>query len=72
MHAVSGRRPGGPANQPVTALLLAEAVDVRVYVPMRQPLTPRPRPASVSSWTERAAAEETEAAPVANRSGWVG
>ncbi|MBQ1024564.1 serine/threonine-protein kinase [Micromonospora sp. C95] len=45
----------------VAALLLAEAVDARVYVPMREPLMPRPRPA-VSPWTERAATEVTEAA----------
>ncbi|MEU5553169.1 serine/threonine-protein kinase [Micromonospora sp. NPDC047793] len=54
-----------PARRPtslVTALLLAEAVDARVYVPMHQPLLPRQRP-PVSPWTERAASEATEAAP---------
>ncbi|MFG1842442.1 serine/threonine-protein kinase [Micromonospora sp. NPDC049175] len=43
----------------VAALLLAEAVDARVYVPMAIS-TPR-RPAPTSPWTERAAAEATEA-----------
>ncbi|SCL35633.1 serine/threonine protein kinase [Micromonospora nigra] len=54
-----------PARRPsslMAALLLAEAVDARVYVPMHQPVPPRPRPAAVSPWTERAAAEATEAA----------
>ncbi|TCB94325.1 serine/threonine protein kinase [Micromonospora zingiberis] len=54
-----------PTQRPgslVAALLLAEVVDARVYVPMHQPLLPRQRPASVSPWTERAAAEVTEAA----------
>ncbi|GAB3842473.1 hypothetical protein GCM10029963_15570 [Micromonospora andamanensis] len=49
----------------VAALLLAEAVDARVYVPMHEPLMPRQRPPAVSPWTERAAAEATEAAAVA-------
>ncbi|MFF0174993.1 serine/threonine-protein kinase [Micromonospora profundi] len=51
-----------PARRPtslVAALLLAEAVDARVYVPMGLP-TPR-RPAPTSPWTERAATEATEA-----------
>ncbi|NJP35529.1 serine/threonine-protein kinase [Micromonospora thermarum] len=48
----------------MAALLLAEAVDARVYVPMRQPVPPRQRTAVVSRWTEQAAAEATEAAPV--------
>ncbi|MEU4554523.1 serine/threonine-protein kinase [Micromonospora violae] len=43
----------------VAALLLAEAVDARVYVPMTIP-TPR-RQAPISAWTERAAAQATEA-----------
>ena len=51
------RRPGSL----VAALLLAEAVDARVYVPMDQPLALR-RPASVTPWTDQAAAEVTEAA----------
>ncbi|GGM40023.1 hypothetical protein GCM10011608_26030 [Micromonospora sonchi] len=54
-----------PTRRPsslVAALLLAEAVDARVYVPMHQPLMPRPRPPSVSPWTDRAATEVTEAA----------
>ncbi|MET8045914.1 serine/threonine-protein kinase [Micromonospora sp. NPDC005215] len=51
-----------PARRPssmVAALLLAESVDARVYVPMTIP-TPR-RPIPTSAWTERAAAEATEA-----------
>ncbi len=55
-----------PAQRPTSlmaALLLAEAVDARVYVPMRQPVPPRPR-AAVSAWNERAAAEATEVAAV--------
>ncbi|MFG2060755.1 serine/threonine-protein kinase [Micromonospora sp. NPDC048871] len=54
-----------PSRRPsslVTALLLAEVVDARVYVPMHEPLLPRQRPAPVSPWTERAAAAATEAA----------
>ena len=54
-----------PALRPsslVAALLLAEVVDARVYVPMHEPLLPRQRPSSVSPWTDRAAAEVTEAA----------
>ncbi|MEU6077147.1 serine/threonine-protein kinase [Micromonospora sp. NPDC047074] len=48
----------------VAALLLAETVDARVYVPMRQPVAPRQRAVPVSPWTARAAAEVTEAAPI--------
>ncbi|MEH0843801.1 serine/threonine-protein kinase [Micromonospora sp. CPCC 205711] len=44
----------------MAALLLAEAVDARVYVPMLAS-APRPRVAPVSPWTERAATEATEA-----------
>ncbi|SCL72369.1 serine/threonine protein kinase [Micromonospora citrea] len=56
-----------PAERPtslVAALLLAEAVDARVYVPMGQPLAPRQRVGPVSPWTRRAATEATEAAPL--------
>ncbi|MEH1102206.1 serine/threonine-protein kinase [Micromonospora sp. CPCC 205561] len=56
-----------PADRPtslVAALLLAEAVDARVYVPIRQLTPPRQRDGGVSAWTDRAAAEATEAAPV--------
>ncbi|MFC3502304.1 serine/threonine-protein kinase [Micromonospora krabiensis] len=55
-----------PAERPtslVAALLLAEAVDARVYVPMRLPSVPRPRRAAVRPWTEQAAEEVTEVAP---------
>ncbi|MGC5052248.1 serine/threonine-protein kinase [Micromonospora sp. DT48] len=54
-----------PTRRPsslVAALLLAEAVDARVYVPMHEPLMPRQRRPVVSPWTDRAAAEVTEAA----------
>ncbi|RBI94363.1 serine/threonine protein kinase, partial [Micromonospora provocatoris] len=44
-------------------LLLAEAVDARVYVPMTAVL-PRQRAPQVSPWTSRAAAEATEAMAV--------
>ncbi|WCN84267.1 serine/threonine-protein kinase [Micromonospora sp. LH3U1] len=46
----------------IAALLLAEAVDARVYVPMTIPTTRRP--ARTSPWTERAAMEATEAVQV--------
>jgi len=52
-----------PAARPTSlmaALLLAEAVDARVYVPMLV-TPPRRRPAPVSPWTDRAAGEATEA-----------
>lgn len=51
-----GRRP----SSLMAALELAEVVDARVYVPMLASV-PRPRTAPVSPWTERAAAEATEA-----------
>jgi serine/threonine-protein kinase len=47
----------------MAALLLAEAVDARVYVPMVA-TPPRQRIAPVSAWTERAATEATEAIAV--------
>lgn len=59
-----------PARRPTSlmaALLLAEAVDARVYVPM-QASVPRPRSAPVSEWTERAATEATEAVALHDRS----
>jgi len=52
-----------PARRPTSlmaGLLLAEAVDARVYVPMAPP-APRQRRSAVSPWTEQAAAEATEA-----------
>ncbi|MBM7494812.1 serine/threonine-protein kinase [Micromonospora luteifusca] len=54
-----------PAQRPtsmIAALLLAEAVDARVYVPMTIPTTRRSAP--MSPWTEQAAAEATEAVAV--------
>ncbi|MCZ7429734.1 serine/threonine-protein kinase [Micromonospora sp. WMMA1949] len=50
-------------TSPMAALLLAEAVDARVYVPMTA-LLPRQRVPQVSPWTSRAAAEATEAMAV--------
>jgi serine/threonine protein kinase len=53
-----------PAERPtalVAALLLAEAVDARVYVPLGG-LEPIPRPSPVSRWDERAAGAPTSAA----------
>ncbi|WP_084504542.1 serine/threonine-protein kinase [Actinoplanes sp. N902-109] len=54
-----------PAERPtalVAALLLAEAVDARVYVPLMD-LGPRqPRPSAVSPWDERAAEAPTDVA----------
>ncbi|WP_089157890.1 serine/threonine-protein kinase [Micromonospora sp. NBS 11-29] len=55
--------PAARPTSPMAALLLAEAVDARVYVPMTVVL-PRQRAAQVSPWTGRAAAEETEAMAV--------
>ncbi|MEV4492876.1 serine/threonine-protein kinase [Micromonospora coxensis] len=52
-----------PMSRPTSlmaALLLAEAVDARVYVPMLASV-PRPRSTPISPWTERAATEATEA-----------
>ncbi|MEH0826226.1 MULTISPECIES: serine/threonine-protein kinase [unclassified Micromonospora] len=59
-----------PTRRPTSlmaALLLAEAVDARVYVPMLASV-PRPRSAPVSEWTERAATEATEAVALDDRS----
>ncbi|PYC65600.1 serine/threonine protein kinase [Micromonospora arborensis] len=50
----------------VAALVLAEAVDARVYVPMMIPTSRRP--ATVSPWTDQAAAEATEAVAVLDES----
>lgn len=54
-----------PAERPtalVAALLLAEAVDARVYVPLTDLSMMRPRPAQVSPWDERAAGAPTDMA----------
>ncbi|MEU8664081.1 serine/threonine protein kinase, partial [Actinoplanes philippinensis] len=53
-----------PAERPtalVAALLLAEAVDARVYVPLRDLEPADGRPPTISPWTERAAAAPTSA-----------
>ncbi|MET8067714.1 serine/threonine-protein kinase, partial [Micromonospora sp. NPDC005313] len=64
--------PSARPTSPMAALLLAEAVDARVYVPMSAVL-PRQRASQVSPWTSRAAAEATEAMAVdAAPSGRVG
>jgi serine/threonine protein kinase len=59
-----------PAERPtalVAALLLAEAVDARVYVPLMDLSATMPRPSRVSAWTERAAEAPTDMAlPVAD------
>ncbi|MGC4855199.1 serine/threonine-protein kinase [Micromonospora sp. DT4] len=59
-----------PVERPtslVAALLLAEVVDARVYVPMAIP-TQRAPSARSSPWTERAAAQATEAFSVVDGS----
>ncbi|WP_416905918.1 serine/threonine-protein kinase [Micromonospora echinospora] len=56
----------------VAALVLAEAVDARVYVPLAA-APPRPRSGgTVSPWCDRAAAEPTEVAMVADHCGPTG
>lgn len=64
-----------PAERPtalMAALLLAEAVDARVYVPLGG-LAPEARPAPrVSPWDERAAAAPTSAAPASAASASAG
>ncbi|SDS28940.1 serine/threonine-protein kinase [Actinoplanes derwentensis] len=55
-----------PADRPtalVAALLLAESVDARVYVPLGDLDPDSRRQPSVSPWTERAAAAPTSASP---------
>jgi eukaryotic-like serine/threonine-protein kinase len=58
-----------PQDRPtalVAALLLAEAVDARVYVPLME-IGPQPRPRTVSPWDQRAAEAPTSAAmPILN------
>jgi serine/threonine-protein kinase len=54
-----------PAERPtalVAALLLAEAVDARVYVPLVDPGTPMPRPSALPRWDARAAEAPTNVA----------
>ncbi|MEV8503460.1 serine/threonine-protein kinase [Actinoplanes sp. NPDC051475] len=54
-----------PVERPtalVAALLLAEAVDARVYVPLADLGTRMPRPSAVSPWDERAAEAATDVA----------
>ena len=54
-----------PAERPtalVAALLLAEAVDARVYVPLVDMSAVLPRPSRVSAWDERAAQAPTDMA----------
>ncbi|TYB92022.1 serine/threonine protein kinase [Micromonospora sp. WP24] len=61
-----------PAQRPaslVAALVLAEAVDARVYVPMHLSRAPAPRHTVVSPWSDRAAAQVTEAAVAVDRTG---
>jgi serine/threonine-protein kinase len=59
-----------PAERPtalVAALLLAEAVDARVYVPLMDLGATMPRPSRVSPWTEQAAGAPTNMALSADR-----
>ncbi|MDG4809814.1 serine/threonine-protein kinase [Micromonospora sp. WMMD1120] len=62
-HSCLAEDPERRPTSLVAALLLAEAVDARVYVPMTLPTTRQPT--LPSPWTERAAAEATEAIAVA-------
>lgn len=57
LHADPRQRP----SSFVAALLLADVIDARVYVPTVEPLVPRRRPASVAPWTWRAAGAPTDA-----------
>ncbi|WP_229074571.1 serine/threonine-protein kinase [Actinoplanes sp. DH11] len=64
-----------PAERPtslVAALLLAEAVDARVYVPMAEFGLEPHRPAAVSPWDEQAAGAPTTAAPDVPEPVWAG
>jgi serine/threonine protein kinase len=61
-----------PAERPtalVAALLLAEAVDARVYVPLVDQGAAMPRPSAVPAWDTRAAESPTTAAPPVERPG---
>jgi eukaryotic-like serine/threonine-protein kinase len=54
-----------PEDRPTSmaaALLLAESVGAHVYVPLAELSAPRPRPAAVSLWDERAANAATDVA----------
>ncbi|GID52394.1 serine/threonine-protein kinase [Actinoplanes couchii] len=57
------RNPDERPTALVAALLLAESVDARVYVPLAEVAPSMRRPPTVSPWTERAAAAPTSAAP---------
>ncbi|MDG4838983.1 serine/threonine-protein kinase [Micromonospora sp. WMMD967] len=61
-HSCLADEPERRPTSMMAALLLAEAVDARVYVPMTIPTAWRPAPPS--AWTERAATEVTEAVAV--------
>jgi eukaryotic-like serine/threonine-protein kinase len=56
------RSPGKRPTSMAAALLLAESVGVQVYVPLAEGPLPRPRPAAVSPWDERAANAATDVA----------
>ncbi|MEH1016024.1 serine/threonine-protein kinase [Micromonospora sp. CPCC 206060] len=64
IHRCLAEEPTRRPSSLVAALLLAEAVDARVYVPMRDMPVPRPRTGRISPWTEEAANAATEAAPL--------
>ena len=55
-------RPQSRPTSLVAALLLAEAVDARVYIPLAEAPLLRPRSAPVSPWTTEAAEAATQAA----------
>ncbi|WP_036375623.1 serine/threonine-protein kinase [Micromonospora sp. ATCC 39149] len=64
-----------PARRPsslMAALLLAEAVDARVYVPMLATAPPRQRGGQMSPWTREAAAAATQAATLGGNGGFAG
>jgi serine/threonine protein kinase len=61
-HDCMSREPADRPTSTAAALLLAEAVDARVYVPLADLSVPRPRPAVTSPWNERAAAAPTDVA----------
>ncbi|MGA3524815.1 serine/threonine-protein kinase [Melissospora conviva] len=56
-------RPQSRPTSLVAALLLAEAVDARVYIPLAEAPLLRPRRLPISPWTDEAAHAATQAAP---------
>ncbi|HEX2774224.1 MAG TPA: serine/threonine-protein kinase [Micromonosporaceae bacterium] len=60
------RSPEARPTSMAAALLLAESVGAQVYVPLADLPAPRPRPAAVSPWDERAANAATDFAGADN------